>query len=50
VTSAAPALAGDTTIGLALVRREIDDGSVVTATVKGTDSAAEVRSLPLHNL
>jgi folate-binding protein YgfZ len=48
VTSAAPSLTGDATIGLARVRHEVADGSVVTATVDGVEVAAAVRSLPLQ--
>ncbi len=48
VSSAAPSLAGDATIGLALVHHEVADGAAVTATIEATALAAEVRSLPLH--
>ena len=48
VTSAAPSLTGEATIGLALVRHEVADGSVVTATVDGVGATAEIRSLPLQ--
>ncbi len=48
VSSAAPSMTADTTIGLALVRHEVADGSAVRATIEGTELAAEVRALPLR--
>ncbi|MCP3974662.1 MAG: folate-binding protein YgfZ [bacterium] len=46
VTSSAPAPGGSGTIGLALVRHEVDNGSQVTATFDDEQLAATVEALP----
>lgn len=48
VTSAAPSPTGEATVGLALVRREVEEDSSLIAAGDGAELAVTVRSLPLQ--
>lgn len=49
ITSAAPAINGIGTVGLALVRREVENGATVTATADGAELPVTVHEIPLQD-